>query len=354
MYIHNLTPLRGVAALLVAVFHFEGLIGRFISPEQSSFFTKSYLMVDLFFMMSGFIITHVYHAGFANGIQATSFRKFMVARFARVYPLHFFMLALLVAFFYISGSNPQPVFDPAKIPANIFLVHALGVHDYYSWNVPSWSISAEWWSYLLFPFLVGLLVNFRKVAAPVMIVMALSIYVGIAYWFPRADPNHCPTLDVTYDYGFLRGFAGFICGMCLYLPYRNDWLMRFFRRDSVFALSTVVLSLSMHAGLHDLFNIPLFALLILCCAGNTGRIHAMLQNRVLQFLGTISYSVYMTHCLLLFKGADILKIFGLDTKEPFVLTLVCLLFLCATVLISAFTYYVIEKPSRKWIADRYR
>src|SRR3984885_11887402 len=95
-YLSNLTPLRGIAALLVAVFHFEMAIGRFVPAKQTMFFEKSYLMVDLFFVMSGFIMLHVYGASFRNRLRWVSVRKFFVARFARTYPLHLFTLLLLV------------------------------------------------------------------------------------------------------------------------------------------------------------------------------------------------------------------------------------------------------------------
>lgn len=95
-YISNLTPLRGIAALLVAVFHFEMAIARFVPASQTMFFEKSYLMVDLFFIMSGFIILHVYGDNFKQAFSKNSLRNFFVARFARIYPLHFFSLMLLV------------------------------------------------------------------------------------------------------------------------------------------------------------------------------------------------------------------------------------------------------------------
>ena len=95
-YLSNLTPLRGIAALLVAVFHFEMAIARFVPAKQTMFFEKSYLMVDLFFVMSGFIILHVYGDSFMQSITKINLRKFIVARFARIYPLHFFSLMLLV------------------------------------------------------------------------------------------------------------------------------------------------------------------------------------------------------------------------------------------------------------------
>src|SRR5690242_8734378 len=96
VYISNLTPLRGFAALLVVIYHFEEIIGRFVNASDSMFIRKSYLMVDLFFVMSGFIIFHVYNSNFKKSIDQHLFSKFLVARFARIYPLHFFMLLISV------------------------------------------------------------------------------------------------------------------------------------------------------------------------------------------------------------------------------------------------------------------
>src|SRR5579871_3338787 len=95
-YLSNLTPLRGIAALLVAIFHFEMAIARFVPASTTMFFEKSYLMVDFFFVMSGFIILHVYGGDFKYTVAKGSLKKFFVARFARIYPLHFFSLALLI------------------------------------------------------------------------------------------------------------------------------------------------------------------------------------------------------------------------------------------------------------------
>ncbi|HXL54804.1 MAG TPA: acyltransferase family protein [Chitinophagaceae bacterium] len=100
-YISNLTPLRGFAALMVVVFHFEELIGRFVNANNSMFIRKGYLMVDLFFVMSGFIIFHVYNSNFRSSINRQSFSKFLIARFARIYPFHLIsVIALHFAYAY--------------------------------------------------------------------------------------------------------------------------------------------------------------------------------------------------------------------------------------------------------------
>src|ERR1017187_3429792 len=118
-YLSNLTPLRGIAALLVAVFHFEMAIARFVPAQQTMFFEKCYLMVDLFFVMSGFLILHVYGDSFMLSITKANLRKFIVARFARIYPLHCFSLMLLVVLviaFSPAGASPNLMETPASIP----------------------------------------------------------------------------------------------------------------------------------------------------------------------------------------------------------------------------------------------
>lgn len=139
-YLSSLTALRGIAALLVAVFHFEMAVARFVPAAQSMFFEKCYLMVDLFFMMSGFIMLHVYSNQFKDNIQTKSLKKFLVARFARIYPLHLFSLLLLIVIvrWLTDWGNPPIILEqPADILPNIFLLHSFGFTKIYSWNIPS-------------------------------------------------------------------------------------------------------------------------------------------------------------------------------------------------------------------------
>jgi len=105
------TAIRGIAALLVVVFHFEILLVQFVPPQQSMFFRKCYLMVDLFFILSGFIIYHVYGRAFARSIGRTSLRKFWVARIAHVYPLHLFALLVIILTVVFSDQPMTGIYD---------------------------------------------------------------------------------------------------------------------------------------------------------------------------------------------------------------------------------------------------
>ena len=116
-YLNNLTPMRGIAALLTVIFHVDLMLGNggdmLIKSSQSMLLTRMYLMVDFFFILSGFIMFYVYGKMFATKVTKESFRKFTIARFARVYPLHFFTLCYCIALFFISerlGIPKAPVY----------------------------------------------------------------------------------------------------------------------------------------------------------------------------------------------------------------------------------------------------
>jgi len=97
-YLSNLTPLRGMAAVWVAVFHFQGVAVPFVSSGSTHLIDKGYIMVDLFFIMSGFIICHVYRKSFEEGLTAKNFKRFIIARFGgSVYCLIYLILLVGVS-----------------------------------------------------------------------------------------------------------------------------------------------------------------------------------------------------------------------------------------------------------------
>ncbi len=98
VYIHGLDALRGIAALLVVLFHFDrwALPNLHLGPFDA-LIANGYIWVDFFFILSGFVMTHVYRSGFVNGkLGAAGYREFLGARLARIYPLHFMTLMILV------------------------------------------------------------------------------------------------------------------------------------------------------------------------------------------------------------------------------------------------------------------
>lgn len=363
-YISSLTALRGIAALLVAIFHFEMAAARFVPQAQSMFFEKCYLMVDLFFIMSGFIMLHVYSKDFNARIQGESLRKFFVARFARVYPLHLFSTLLLVVIVrYLTdwGNPPILLEQPSDILPNILLLHSFGFTKIYSWNIPSWSISAEFGAYLLFPFLALFLNRKLMIAVVLLAVFVVAAYYSIMYVLPRTNPINPAipvphNLNTTFDYGYIRGIAGFVTGMLVYLAYGLQSIRKAFSADFLSILLMLGIGVSLHYALNDGIAVSLFALLVLSVAANTGKVAAFFNTRGMQFLGDISYSIYLMQIFLqepFSHGYQLPGTVGVgrgkQNIELFSGLFYCLIYVVLLVLISYVTYRWLERPCRRFI-----
>ncbi|HET6252579.1 MAG TPA: acyltransferase [Puia sp.] len=367
-YLSNLTPLRGIAAILVAVFHFEMAIGRFVPAATTMFFEKSYLMVDLFFVLSGFIMLHVYSRAFDGALPSGQLRHFFVARFARTYPLHLFTLLLLVVIvrYLTNWGNPPIIMEqPRDILPNVFLLQSFGVCKIFNWNIPSWSISAEWGAYLLFPFLALWISRQRKWAPVLLAVGVVAAWCCIEYALPRTNPINPAipvphNLNTTFDYGWLRGMAGFTAGMVVYRLYCSPGAGRVIGSDPASVLILLLVVAGLHFAINDALVAALFAALVLNFALNSGVLHRICNNRVLQYLGDISYSIYLMQIFPqepFSHGARLPGVTG-NARGRFNIDFwpglgYCVIYLVLLVGIASVTYYVIERPCRKWINERW-
>lgn len=358
----NLTPLRGIAALMVVIYHFDSVVANFVNQHKSMLIEKCYLMVDLFFIMSGFIMLHVYGSMFSEAILKKDFFKFIRARIARVYPLHFFTLLICVIVFYGLQQPDSPINNPLAIPTHLLLLHSFGIHKIFTWNVPSWSISAEWWAYMIFPLLVIFLGKYKKIGLIILTTLSILLYFSILYFLPRVN-SFVPTLpvphdlNVTYDYGYVRGIAGFIAGMITYMGFQKKEVVKYLNSDLIVILSVLTTILLFHFGANDLIIIISFILLVLTIAANKKGLYKLFQLRPLQYLGKISYSIYLTHSIaMFFLAVPIITKLGYIYKGPgslqipfFTGTWVCTVFLLGVIIISSVSFYLIEKPCRSWL-----
>ena len=152
--IRSLTSLRGIAALIIVVHHFSYYalpqLGVMLSV-YSYFFQNGYLAVDLFFILSGFIMTHVYLDRFSAGVSKSTYWQYLRARFARIYPLHLFTLLVLVGVQSIQLylANPHAFtgkFNILALFANVLMLQAFALNcpplfwcDTF-WNEPNGNI----------------------------------------------------------------------------------------------------------------------------------------------------------------------------------------------------------------------
>ncbi|MBW8724665.1 MAG: acyltransferase [Inquilinus limosus] len=295
-YFPALTALRGIAALCVVVFHYS--VGSFpnLHLTDTTFFVgKSYLFVDLFFALSGFILMHVYGRSFADGPSKATLGPFLQARLARLYPLHLVLLGGFVLLELVKLAVGQGAFGGshtlATLPGSLLLLNAAGLYDTITWNGPSWSISAEWIVGLAFPLLVPVVARLRPSGLLLLYVATLAGFALLS-----AGPQH--DLDLTSDWGVPRCFLGFTGGMALYRVWR-DGAPRWMATDAAALAAAAGIVLAMHLNMRGVFIMPLFGLLILCLAQNTARVGRALGTRPMIFLGEISYAVYLAQILLL-------------------------------------------------------
>ena len=293
---HVLDAWRGIAALLVALerLHAHGVF------YSLPFVRNSYLFVDFFFVLSGFVIAHAY----ADKItDARSALTFALRRFGRLWPLHILLLLVFVAFEAVKlGLSLKgvvmdvPPFSGTSgidtILTNISLVHGLGLYDVLTWNQPSWSISDEFWTYLLFAAVC--LVGARRLNlwASILSVGALATLIIFA---PRG-------MDSTYDFGFLRCVASFFAGVIvqrLWQSYGPLLRTKLTAQASWFepALILAVFAFVSLAGRGPVaFAAPVvFSLLVFVLAFEAGPISRMMTGRVFRALGAWSYSIYMVN-----------------------------------------------------------
>ncbi|HEX4852006.1 MAG TPA: acyltransferase, partial [Puia sp.] len=381
-YLANLTPLRGIAALLVVFFHADLMLlnGQLflLKYPNSHLVEKLYLMVDFFFVLSGFIMFHVYTKWFKENVQGSSFRQFAIARFARVYPLHFFTLVYVViawSIFIQSGIDGGAFLDSfntwVSIPTNILLIQSMNLHDWFTWNSASWSISAEWWMYMLFPFLVRPFLKLNSIGRIAVFIACIGGYLLIMFYLQQfvklperlsfiKSPTPPTTIDVGYQFGFVRCVCGFVMGMVAYLLYKDGIGRNFFGKGWTIVILALVMLLCFHFGIWDAISVCLFPCIILCAAYGSAKINAVCTSKPMQRIGDWSFSIYLVHQPIIFTYGYILIYKNGKTEQNWIPSvsvfwswIICILFIALTLVLSSFTYKYIEVPARKWINKRF-
>ena len=213
-----LTSIRGIAAWWVVLFHLRLLLVPWLPRAAIGLLDQGNLAVDLFFVLSGFVIALNYGERLAADWRATG--DFLFRRFARIYPLHLLILLGFAAYFgaaILFGSATIERQDPGYFLASLLLVQNWGVLHALKWNVPAWSISTETCAYLLFPILLRFAAPARLpswLLAALVLLLGLSVplfFAATGYDFPNAVP----------ETGLFRCLVQFAIGVLLFELYRR-------------------------------------------------------------------------------------------------------------------------------------
>jgi peptidoglycan/LPS O-acetylase OafA/YrhL len=352
----SLTPIRGIAALWVVFYHYSiNYLPNLDSSNYTHFVAKGYLAVDMFFILSGFVMAHVYSASFTNGI-AQHFGSFLGARIARLYPLHllvllsFVLTALIVRLieYLITGSYQAIPLEGVRswnaLIANIFMLQGVAAGKL-SWNYPAWSISVEFMAYLLFPLLlltVWRAPNLAKLVLAVLLAAALGWLVYLTN--DNFDQWNGPRT-------LLRCLPEFAAGTLLYHFFESAACRRFMSNEAVAFGTLAVTILCLHLGSWDIVTVLLFPVFILAAVTNTGYFTVLINSRVPVWLGEISYSLYLIHGFVQYITTQALAAVGIDRSDLATGRSLGLMIIMVAVsmLAASMTYRRVEVVGRRYL-----
>ena len=282
-----LTGLRGIAATIVAIYHVNPELSKTTTFAIGNIVDRGYLWVDLFFVLSGFVLALNYGHRFAEGWPINVWCDFLLRRVARIFPLYFVCTAAGVAMvtfrdsaiaaelFKPTGQNPLTVGF-----SNVLMVQSWGFGK--SIDGTAWSLSAEWAAYLAFPILVGFAVFGRGSAAALLATISAAAAVLTVFFTGLDGEIHRGPLDA-YDGAtcepLLRCLAGFLMGLLAYRFVASNQGLARRSGDVECGLTLVLLFTCLAARLHDLIILPLFPLVVVTVYWNRGHVGRVLGKR---------------------------------------------------------------------------
>ncbi|GLP75295.1 acyltransferase [Mycobacterium antarcticum] len=365
--IRALSGLRIVAALWVVLFHFRPLLEMASPPLYDSL--KPILDcgaqgVDLFFILSGFVLTWNYLDRMGDSWSTRSTMHFLWLRLARVWPLYLFTMhlaALWIVFTLNVGDFPSP--EASTLTAVTYLRQLFMVQLWFqpffdgsSWDGPAWSISAEWLAYLLFGLLVlvvfriqratrarGLLLLAVAVSLPPMLLLVGS---GGQFYTPW---SWLPRIVLQFTAGALA------CAAVRKLR-PTERAQRGAGLASVLLLATIVGALYWFQAhpipsIRDDFGLVgvLFMPLIVTLAIGSGTLPALLSTRLLVYGGQVSFGLYMVHELVHTSWLWIMAQYEITMVPSINAKLVFVGLIVVAVVLAILLFHFVEEPARMWM-----
>jgi peptidoglycan/LPS O-acetylase OafA/YrhL len=349
-----LTGLRALAIVGVLVCHFGGAIGIMLHAGDWMMYVAGAGRhgVNLFFVLSGFILAHTYGTQAATG---HGYKAFLLRRLSRVYPLHFLALMGSVAIFEVAR---RMGFDPSLFNAELLLKHVTLTQAWWDyvpemWNQASWSLSGEWFVYLLYPLLMALVMPLKDWPALVVGMVAVPLlFVGTVLVWGMPEGNFLLFASV-----LPQVTAYFIAGLMAY----RLWFLHGARlsarvwgvlADGGLMACFVLAWAGWHYGWGDWWMTLPFPFVIVALASGRGFVARVLQTKPAILWGKASFALYMTHSTLqvmMFKYWS----FDVYAHAP-ALDKVALIFvyLAAPLWLGLVAHLFVEDPAHRWLNRR--
>lgn len=342
IYFKGLNGVRAIAASIVMISHI-GQFARFFQLEKVSVLhAMQGYAVDMFFVLSGFLITYLLFIE-KEKTKTINLRKFYLRRIFRIWPIYYLsiLLSLVLVYFKI-------------VPAPNELLFSIGLYTFLAANVayvlnitissitPLWSVGVEEQFYLAWPHLIKRSSNYILVFA--LFYFSFELIKAGVYFFFSAESEWYYLMSATGLNIMCIGAAG------AYLVYTKHFLLNYFFRKELQLLAWGVLVLScVYKPLH-LFTFidqelnSFFYLVIIMNVSSNDKNLISLETPWLNFLGKISYGIYVYHMIVIYVVSHLF--FSLNVKANYFLIFICISAL--TIFVASISYYYFEMRFLEW------
>jgi peptidoglycan/LPS O-acetylase OafA/YrhL len=353
MQITQLTFTRFLASLSIVILHF-GLFNWPMNTHYISRFGGDLINgITYFFVLSGFILV-ISNAKDGQLPQQIERKSFWKRRFARVYPVYLLSVILFFALQFKYNPNIPLEWQTNPYYYSVFLLQSWNYKLVLDINFPAWSLSVEAFFYLIFPWIYF---NISRLKSTSIVVLALiSWYLNILA-VDSLSAEKAPQLFINFFP--LLHLSTFLIGVCAGILFARNrfWLIQ--KRRNIYLL-VILLGIYCLWGMyrdkpaHENFRqngymALYFALFIIAISLIQGKVKKLLSWKPFQFLGEISYSVYIfQYIVLLICQRYVPGMIGKKDSEifwPYVLILL---------IFSSIIYLAFEKPVRRLLTKRVR
>ena len=305
------------------------------------FFEWHSLAVDLFFMLSGFVLLHVYAPKFAPGAGGL-WKPYYAARFARIVPLYLATLLASLGIFaagrVVVGRWPSNL-TWQVVSTNLLLLQGWPGLFHMSINIPSWSLSVEVFCYIMvMPLALFLHRRMRRGwSIPIIVVLLVSWRMNLS------------SVDSGWV-GLLRGVTGFLAGALLHQFYQVTSNRTVIATTLASGVAFLILqSLVAWGGLTSYLPTFAFPFLIQGLASSARSVvHDFFRSRFMLWLGDLSYSVYLWQGPVYLATHNVIR--PHLAPMPVYARVAWIVFEIAFTLgLSHLSYHRIELPMRRWL-----
>lgn len=336
----------GIAAYHFAPYFFQAGDNGYDTTRKFAYFT------DVFFVISGFFLAR---SNMELRLVRDEVARFFGLRIARIYPLHLaclaFYMAIAVAAYsgFVRPVNPER-YDFAQLLPNMLLIHSWGPAESFSFNYVTWSLSALWLMYLLYP---GIALVARRSVAAIALLVGLTLFAG--EWITSDLCREPLTSAQDCNVGILRAMPSFLFGVLL-AHLGTAWIGRRAACIGLTVLTVTVLAVPLLEGAARLLLV--YSLLFFFLAADAAGFRTPMAWPPLTRLARYSFGIFLIHPLV----ATILfsPIASRAIEHPFVQALPyslvatawLVLGFVATVAAAVASYSILEKPAERLLANR--